>query len=289
MKTRTKVIIIVIILLALLGGAFFVVYMTGLLPFGKKEHKHGATQQQTETEYEADTDIDAVPKTVKGYKDHAQKVALKAAETMEGEWGDKFKSFVSSGPGEDATQTDEYKSLKLRLQGIVGGKHLNDDEDEDSDDSTDETTSSETSTDESTSQESSDSESTDSDSEDSDSSDSDSDSKSSDKIEPPVHVYTLIKKEDSFLMAVDSYKNAEAYGTDHGSSAPMTEAFESELIAAERSAHKTKDGYVWTAYAPVFDSYGNVVCIVGVDVEAPDMEEYPEWDRESDQWNKLEE
>lgn len=44
---------------------------------------------------------------------------------------------------------------------------------------------------------------------------------------------------------------------------------------------------VWSAFAPVYDSAGKVVGILGVDYPAPEILDFPEWNRDSDQWNGM--
>ncbi len=45
---------------------------------------------------------------------------------------------------------------------------------------------------------------------------------------------------------------------------------------------------LWSAFAPVYDSHGTVVGILGIDYPAPEVLNFPEWNRDSEEWNGME-
>jgi thiamine biosynthesis protein ThiI len=61
-----------------------------------------------------------------------------------------------------------------------------------------------------------------------------------------------------------------------------------EPCAALSAWDNDVDDPVWSAFAPVHDSEGNVVGILGIDYPAPEILDFPEWNRDSDEWNGME-
>ena len=71
----------------------------------------------------------------------------------------------------------------------------------------------------------------------------------------------------------------------------LVEFFES---VEYRSPDDTTPGWdddvpCWSCFAPVYNSAGEVVCIVGMDMPCELLEDYPEWNRDREEWNGIEE
>ena len=100
--------------------------------------------------------------------------------------------------------------------------------------------------------------------------------------------------EGCFLITVDGSEDPDDWGVDYGWEIQFTEAWEGAAAAA-RSAWindeaGTNHDICWSAFAPVYDSEGNVVCILGIDYPCADvLNDYPEWNRDMDEWNGIEE
>lgn len=75
---------------------------------------------------------------------------------------------------------------------------------------------------------------------------------------------TKYETEGQFLKASDGYPCSSLLAWDNGTNDP-----------------------VWSAFAPVYDSAGNVVGILGIDYPAPEIIDYPEWNRDSAEWNGM--
>ncbi len=94
----------------------------------------------------------------------------------------------------------------------------------------------------------------------------------------------------SFCITVDGdAEEPDDWATDYGWEIQFTEAWEGAPAAA-RSAWADSDELIcWSAFAPILDSEGNVVCILGIDYPANVIFDYPEWNRDADEWNGIEE
>lgn len=100
-------------------------------------------------------------------------------------------------------------------------------------------------------------------------------------------MYVLVPDESgSFRLTADT--DSQAWLTDMGTSSVYDEAYADGLVAAERSGWKKGSSYFWTAYAPLYNSEGDIYAILAADVSADALADHPEWDRTSDSWNKFE-
>lgn len=81
--------------------------------------------------------------------------------------------------------------------------------------------------------------------------------------------YTIIKKNDQFVYQVDGAKNNPAtLGTAFTSNhALLSQAFAGQ-VATSSKIQKTNQGYLITAYRPVFNKNDQVIAVVGVDFRA---------------------
>ncbi|MBQ6401476.1 MAG: hypothetical protein IJI20_04230 [Firmicutes bacterium] len=118
-----------------------------------------------------------------------------------------------------------------------------------------------------------------------------------------TYVYTLSPAKDkapsldgdtsekgSFLITVDPAEEPDDWGEDYGWEVQFTEAWNGAAAAARSAWADDEEGKVlcWSAFAPVKDGNGNVVCLLGIDYPADEILDYPEWNRDSDSWNGIE-
>jgi hypothetical protein len=47
------------------------------------------------------------------------------------------------------------------------------------------------------------------------------------------------------------------------------------------------DDPVWSAFMPVYDENAEIIAVLGLDIPAPGVLEFPEWNRDSRRWNGL--
>ena len=101
------------------------------------------------------------------------------------------------------------------------------------------------------------------------------------------YVYMMNPNEDNdFLITVDGSEEPDDFLNNYGWEVQFTEALEGEPASA-RSGWDD-DVPVWSGFAPVYNSNGEVVGILGVDFPSPEIEDYPEWNRDREEWNGAE-
>ena len=103
-----------------------------------------------------------------------------------------------------------------------------------------------------------------------------------------VYLLSDVDPDDNYFeLTVDSSQEKDAWMTQYAMEGEF-EAAQNGMPAASMSAWGNKndpENPLWTGYAPVHDSNGDVVAILAVDIAAPIVTEYPEWNRDSDSWN----
>ncbi len=93
-------------------------------------------------------------------------------------------------------------------------------------------------------------------------------------------------EDGAYLITVDGSEEPDDWGVDYGWEVQFTEAWEGTPSSARSAWDNYGDGYCWSAFAPVYDSEGNVVCLLGVDYPCTEViEENPEWNRDGDVFN----
>lgn len=119
-----------------------------------------------------------------------------------------------------------------------------------------------------------------------------------------TYVYTLSPAKDgqpsldgdtsdqgSFLITIDPAEDPDDWATDYEWEVQFEEAWNGNVAAARSAWADDEEGKVlcWSAFAPVKDGQGNVVCLLGVDMPANEILDYPEWNRDAEEWNGIEE
>lgn len=93
--------------------------------------------------------------------------------------------------------------------------------------------------------------------------------------------------DDYFEITVDGSEDEDDWMYQYEIEGQFILAQNGEPAAALSAWDNDVDDPVWSAFAPVYDSENNVVGILGVDYPAPEILDYPEWNRDSDQWNGM--
>jgi len=107
--------------------------------------------------------------------------------------------------------------------------------------------------------------------------------------------YDVKKTRDlPFAITVDGCEDPDAWGIEYDWEIQFTEAWEGATAAARSAwindAVGDNHDICWSAFAPVYDSEGNVVCILGIDFPCAEvLNNYPQWNRDSGSWNGIEE
>ncbi|MCL2768299.1 MAG: hypothetical protein FWE49_06210, partial [Synergistaceae bacterium] len=79
-----------------------------------------------------------------------------------------------------------------------------------------------------------------------------------------------------FILTAVGGDEPDDYGTEQEWEAGFTAAWKGTSTAANH-AYEEDGEFLLSAYAPVHDSKGNVVAILGVDYPAPEAAKYPDW------------
>ncbi len=96
-------------------------------------------------------------------------------------------------------------------------------------------------------------------------------------------------KDGAYLITVDGCDDPDDWATDYGWEVQFTEAWEGTPSSARSAWNEEEDFQCWSAFAPVYDSEGKVVCILGMDYPCTEViEDYPEWNRDDESWNGYE-
>lgn len=88
-----------------------------------------------------------------------------------------------------------------------------------------------------------------------------------------------------FAITVDGCEEPDDWGVEYEWEIQFTEAWEGAAASARSAWDNYGDGYCWSAFAPVYDSEGNVVCILGIDYPCDDLiADFPEWNRDGEEF-----
>ena len=102
------------------------------------------------------------------------------------------------------------------------------------------------------------------------------------------YVYAMVPNADNdYLITVDGSVEPDDFMANYGWEIQFDEAWVGD-IATARSGWDD-DVPCWSCFAPVYNSNNEVVCIVGMDMPCELLEDYPEWNRDREEWNGIEE
>ena len=95
------------------------------------------------------------------------------------------------------------------------------------------------------------------------------------------YIYTMYppgpKVVAPYVITVDGSVDVEEYGTAYDWEEEFTAAWDGEAAGSEYAWTDPIGNLVISAYAPVYDSEGNITAILGVDYPAPEFEQFPDW------------
>ena len=102
------------------------------------------------------------------------------------------------------------------------------------------------------------------------------------------YVYAMIPGENNdYLITVDGSEDPDVFLTPYEWEIQFEEAW-AGYVAAARSGWDD-DVPIWSCFAPVKNSAGDIVCIIGIDIPCEILNDYPEWNRDREEWNGIEE
>lgn len=94
--------------------------------------------------------------------------------------------------------------------------------------------------------------------------------------------------EADFFITVDGSDDPDDFGEMYEAELGMVTSWNSGIPKTSSYAWGDDNGFHWSAYAPIHNSDGEVVAVLGLDYPAPIIEDMPEWDADSDEWNEFE-
>ena len=94
--------------------------------------------------------------------------------------------------------------------------------------------------------------------------------------------------EADFFITVDGSEDADDFGTMYEAELGMVMSWQRGIAKTTTYAWGDDNGFHWSAFAPIHNSDGDVVAVLGLDYPAPYVENHPEWDYDSDDWNEFE-
>ena len=96
-------------------------------------------------------------------------------------------------------------------------------------------------------------------------------------------------EDGAYLITVDGSEDPDDWGVDYGWEKQFTEAWEGTPAAARSAWNDSDTEQCWSAFAPVYDSEGTVVALLGIDYPCTDVAQAnPEWNRDAAEWNGFE-
>lgn len=101
------------------------------------------------------------------------------------------------------------------------------------------------------------------------------------------YVYCLIDvdpNDDYFEITVDGSEEPDDWLAQYEVEGQFLAAMDGTPTPAPSAWDDDVDDPVWSSFAPIHDSEGNVVAILGVDYPAPEILDFPEWNRDSDEF-----
>ncbi len=102
------------------------------------------------------------------------------------------------------------------------------------------------------------------------------------------YVYCLIDSDpsdDFFEITVDGSAEPDDWLNQYETESQFIAAMEGTPTPAPSAWDNDVDDPVWSAFAPIHDSEGNIVAILVIDYPAPEIFEFPEWNRDSEEFS----
>lgn len=101
------------------------------------------------------------------------------------------------------------------------------------------------------------------------------------------YIYCMIDADpddEYFEITVDGSEEPDDWYAQYETEGQMVAALEGTPTPAPSAWDNDVDDPVWSAFAPIHDSEGNVVAILGVDFPAPEILDFPEWNRDAEEF-----
>ena len=94
--------------------------------------------------------------------------------------------------------------------------------------------------------------------------------------------------EADFFITVDGSDDPDDFGAMYEAELGMVTSWQAGIAKTSSYGWGDDNGFHWSAFAPIHDSDGEIVAVLGLDYPAPILADMPEWDVDSDDWNEFE-
>ncbi|GAB1476594.1 hypothetical protein MASR2M70_14300 [Bacillota bacterium] len=103
-----------------------------------------------------------------------------------------------------------------------------------------------------------------------------------------VYMFTDMDPDDEYFeITVDGSEEPDDWMVQYDVEGQFFVAMDGEPCAALSAWDNGENDPAWSAFAPVYDSDGNIVGILGIDYPAPEIVDFPQWNRDSEEWNGM--
>jgi hypothetical protein len=103
-----------------------------------------------------------------------------------------------------------------------------------------------------------------------------------------VYMFTdMDPSDDYFEITVDGSEEPDDWMAQYEVEGQFYVAQDGKPAASLSAWDNDVDDPVWSAFAPVYDSNDVLVGILGVDYPAPEILDFPEWNRDAEEWNGM--
>lgn len=107
------------------------------------------------------------------------------------------------------------------------------------------------------------------------------------------YVYIIVDKDPAdefFDLTIDAGDAPDDWMVQYEIEGQFTDAMNgvpSPALSAWYDDPENSADTTWSAFAPIYDSENKIVGLLGIDYPAPEIDAFPEWNRDTDTWNKV--
>lgn len=108
------------------------------------------------------------------------------------------------------------------------------------------------------------------------------------------YVYIIVDTDPAdayFELTVDAGEAPDEWMLQYDIEGQFTDAMNGVPSPALSAWYDDPENYsdpTWSAFAPIYDSEGTIVGLLGIDYPTPEIDDLPEWNRDHKKWNHVE-
>jgi hypothetical protein len=100
-------------------------------------------------------------------------------------------------------------------------------------------------------------------------------------------LYDYDAENDAYRISLYASKKPLPFGAEREATHAIREAFAGRKAVEMFAWEYENNDLLWSAFMPVYDENADIVAVLGLDIPAPAAFDFPEWNRDSKQWNGL--